>query len=275
MTTDGPLSTAEDRIPAAEDRIPSAAGDGYRTASVAQEDDPVATQSAAATGESAQAMAGSDTLPVAGGDIFWLAGADTGKTATHARSRPRSVASKVRTVVAYVLLLAVLGAAGVAAVALVRGTWMVTPILSGSMRPGLAVGGVVISERVPVDSLVVRDVIIFSDPFKPSEQVVHRIVRIAKGPSGKLLINTQGDANTVRDPWTLTIRGNYVYRARWSVPLVGYLGVAYQNHRGYFLLGAGIVLILIAVSTALGARQRRRRRHSRRVARAAAVTVKT
>ena len=65
-------------------------------------------------------------------------------------------------------MLAILGAAGVAAVALVRGTWMVTPVLSGSMRPGLSVGGVVVSERVPVASLHVRDVIIFRDPYKLS-----------------------------------------------------------------------------------------------------------
>ena len=85
-------------------------------------------------------------------------------------------------------------AAGVVAFALVQDTWMVSPILSGSMRPGLAVGGVVISQRVRVDSLAVRDVIVFSGPYKPSEQIVHRIVHIAKGKSGQLLFSTQGDA---------------------------------------------------------------------------------
>ncbi len=164
---------------------------------------------------------------------------------------------RVRTVVAYVLLLAVLGAAGIAAVALVQGTWMVTPVLSGSMRPGLPVGGVVISQRVRVDSLQLREVIIFRDPYKPSEQIVHRIVRITKGPDGKLAFNTQGDANTARDPWTLSILGSTIYRVRWSVPLVGYVAIAYQNQRAYFLLGAGIVLIVVALSVLFEGRQRR------------------
>ena len=164
--------------------------------------------------------------------------------------------------VAYVLLLAVLGA-GVCAFALVQGTWQVTPVLSGSMRPGFAVGGAVISQRVPVDSLHVRDVIIFNDPLKPSEQIVHRIVRISKNSSGQLQFNTQGDANTVRDPWTITIRGNTVYKVRWSVPILGYVANSYQNHRGDYLLGAGIVLILIAVTTVLETRPGRRRRSSR------------
>ena len=202
------------------------------------------------------------------GDIFLSTDKGTPRTANRKRSKPVSVERAVRTVISYVLVLAILGAAGIAAVALVRGTWMVTPVLSGSMRPGLSVGGVVISQRVPVDTLHVRDVIIFRDPFKPSEQIVHRIVKITKGAGGKLLFNTQGDANNVRDPWTLSIQGDYIYRARWSVPLIGYIAIAYQNHRGFFLLGAGILLILIAIFTLLEARQGRRRRHARGAAHA-------
>ena len=55
----------------------------------------------------------------------------------------------------------------------------------------------------------------------------------------------------------------------WVVPLVGYVAIAYQNNRGFFLLAAGIVLILIALATALEARQGRRRRHSRQASPAA------
>jgi signal peptidase I len=205
-------------------------------------------------------------IPVMAGDLFVAADKDTARTSGRSRSKPVSVERTILTVIAYLLVLAILGAAGVAAVALVRGTWMVTPVLSGSMRPGLSVGGVVVSERVPVASLHVRDVIIFRDPYKSSEQIVHRIVLITEGPGGKLMFNTQGDANNVRDPWTLSIQRDSIYRARWSVPLIGYIALAYQNHRGFFLLGAGIVLILIAVFTLLEARQGRQRRHSHRAA---------
>ncbi|MFZ2057927.1 MAG: signal peptidase I [Acidimicrobiales bacterium] len=207
-------------------------------------------------------------IPPVTGDIFLGAEKGTPRSSARPHSKLTTWARRLRMFVAYVLLLAVLGAAGIAAFALVQGTWIVTPILSGSMRPGLAVGGVAISQRVRVDSLAVRDVIVFADPYKPSEQIVHRIVRITKNSSGQLLFNTQGDANTVRDPWTMTIRGAYVYRVRWTVPLIGYIAIAYQNHRGFFLLGAGIVLILIAVSTVLGTRPRRRRRHARRASQA-------
>jgi signal peptidase I len=166
-------------------------------------------------------------------------------------------------VVASVLVLVILAAAAFAAVALVRGTWLVTPVLSGSMRPGLAVGGVAISERVPVADLAVRDVIVFQRPDDPSEQVVHRIVVLKKGSSGQLLIRTQGDANTVRDAWTLTIRGDYAYRVRWSIPLLGYVAVAFENHRGISLLVAGVVLLVLALSMVFSPRRRQGPRHRR------------
>jgi signal peptidase len=186
----------------------------------------------------------------------------TPRTSAHRGLSFATMAKWLRALVAYVLLLAVLVAAGICAFTLVQGTWQVTPVLSGSMRPGFSVGGAVISQRVAVDSLTVRDVIIFNDPLKPSEQIVHRIVRISKNSSGQLLFNTQGDANNVRDPWTLAIKGDYVYKVRWSVPLLGYVANNYQNHHGDYLLGAGIVLILIAITTVLETRPERRRRRA-------------
>jgi signal peptidase I len=246
--------------PVAEDGAPVFEGD---TPPVVETATPGIVEDGLQGDQEAMPITASGTSPVTG-EIFLGAEEGTPRTSAPPRSKFATWARRLRMVVAYVLLLAVLGAAGVAAFALVQGTWEVTPILSGSMRPGLAVGGVVISQRVPVDSLHVRDVIIFADPYRPSEQIVHRIVRITKGPGGKLLFKTQGDANTVRDPWTISIPGGYVYRARWTVPLLGYVANAYQNHRGFFLLGAGIVLILIAVSMVLGTRPGWRRRQARR-----------
>ena len=258
MTTDNPVEEGTPRLaesdpPAAEDAKSLVTWSGIP--GLPEEDEP-------AVQEDTPVVAG-DTPPVSAGDIFLSAEHGTPRTLARQGSKSTIVAKRVRTVIAYVLLLAVLAAAGIAAFALVQGTWMVTPVLSGSMRPGLSVGGVVVSQRVPVDSLHVRDVIIFRNPYKPSEQIVHRIVRITKGPGGKLVFNTQGDANKVRDLWTLSIQGEYIYRARWSVPLIGYVAIAYQNHRPFFLLGAGIVLLLIAIFTVLETRQGRHRRHAR------------
>jgi len=153
----------------------------------------------------------------------------------------------------------------VAAVSLVQGTWQMNPVVSGSMRPGFAVGGVVISERIPVNQLVLRDVIVFKDPENPADLIVHRIVHMTVNKSGQTFIKTRGDANNTEDPWTFTIQGKYAYVVRWSVPLLGYAAVAYQNHRGLVLLGAGILFDrnrcfdhLWNTPTRRGATQRRR-----------------
>jgi signal peptidase I len=116
------------------------------------------------------------------------------------------------------------------------------------MRPGFSVGGVVIGQRVPADKLAVRDVIVFRRPDMPSEQIVHRIIKLTRGKLGQIQIRTQGDANPAPDPWTLTLRQPYAYRVQWSVPLVGYAAVAFQNHRSWLLIGAGIVALIIAVN---------------------------
>ena len=261
MTTDGPL----------EDSTPSDAENSAGVSDVplvAEDSSPAVTEDGLPVTQEATPIAEEDTPPVAGSDISLAAKDGTPRASARPRSTSATMARWVRMFVAYVLLLAVLCAAGICAFALVQGTWVVTPVLSGSMRPGLAVGGAAVSQRVAVDSLTVREVIIFNNPLKPSEQIVHRIVRITKNKSGQLLFNTQGDANNVRDPWTITIRGNDVYKVRWSVPLLGYVANSYQRHRGDYLLGAGIVLILIAVTTVLETRPGRRRRHARQTTQA-------
>lgn len=148
-------------------------------------------------------------------------------------------------------LVAVAFLAGVAFVTLnlFRGTWMVTPVLSGSMRPGFSVGGVVISERTPLKDITVRDVIVFENPYKRTEQMIHRIIKLTREPGGAIKIKTQGDDNNTPDPWTVLIKTREVYQIKASVPLVGYVAVAYQNYRGIFITVAGLLLLSVAGGT--------------------------
>ncbi len=178
------------------------------------------------------------------------AATEEGHATRHAERRGgKGVVGYVKTTISTILLLAVLAGAGFVALSLVRGTWMVTPVLSGSMRPGFSVGGVVVSQRVPLNDIAVRDVIVFQNPIKPTEQMIHRIIKLTRLPSGAIKIKTQGDANPVPDPWTVKITTRFVYRIRWSVPLVGYVAIAYQNHRGILLAVAGLLLLLVAAGT--------------------------
>ena len=172
--------------------------------------------------------------------------------AAHAKNagrRRRGVGHYVKSTIATIVVVAILAGAGFVALSLARGTWMVTPVLSGSMRPGFSVGGVVVSQRVPLKDIAVRDVIVFQNPILRTEQMIHRIIKLTRLPGGAIKIKTQGDATPIPDPWTVEIRTRDVYRIRWSLPLLGYVAVAYQNHKGILLAVAGVLLLLVAAGT--------------------------
>ena len=152
------------------------------------------------------------------------------------------------------LAIVLVGLASVAVFAVLSGGWTVTPILSGSMRPGLAVGGVAVAERTPIQNLAVRDIVVFQNPNRPSVQMVHRITKLSFNSSGQPVIKTQGDANTAADPWTVTLSGKDVYVVQFSLPLLGYPAV-YTNHGVDMMIG-GAILLLIVGGTVL-AQQRR------------------
>jgi signal peptidase len=137
------------------------------------------------------------------------------------------------------------------AAAVLSGAYQVRPVLSGSMRPGLPVGGAVVTHRVPVTSLHQRDVIVFHPPDRPRELVVHRIVAIDSGAAGTV-VQTQGDANDAPDPWRLTLHGDTVYRAQLSVPFLGYASVWMHSPTGRRVL---LVLGLLLVGGAAFGRQ--------------------
>jgi signal peptidase I len=184
--------------------------------------------------------------------------ASKAESRTSSKSKSLTTPKTLGIAVASLLLLAVLVFAGVAALALVRGTWQVNSVVSASMRPGLSVGDMAISERVPVDQLALRDVIVFKNPDNSADLEVRRIVRLTKNRAGLLVIKTQGDANNVEDPWTLTIRGDYAFEVRSSVPLIGYITIYYQDYIDVIVLVLGSVIVLLAI--AVGVIYRRRKR---------------
>ena len=77
---------------------------------------------------------------------------------------------------------------------------------TGSMRPAIAPGDLVILRPVDPTSIRVGDVITFQAPVGRHELVTHRVVAMttsAQGPEFK----TRGDANQVADIWTVRYQG--------------------------------------------------------------------
>jgi len=132
----------------------------------------------------------------------------------------------------------------VVAVAVLSGRWQIRPILSGSMRPGFAVGGVVVTERVPLADLRLGEVAVFHPPGQPSIDYVHRVIALHRGDDG-LVVHTKGDDNLYPDPWTLHVDGRYAYVARFTVPFLGYAAIWVHSPGGrrIILLAAGLLAL--------------------------------
>ena len=92
-------------------------------------------------------------------------------------------------------------------------------VVSGSMRPTLGVGDVVVERKVRATDVRVGDVITFPDSDR-KELVTHR-VRAIHVAGERAFVVTRGDANTGYERWAVAANGT-VGRVVYHVPLVGY-----------------------------------------------------
>lgn len=90
---------------------------------------------------------------------------------------------------------------------------------TGSMRPALSVGDLLVSHRVAADSLRRGDIVSFPDADHPGIPTTHRIVALQRR-GGTLLVTTRGDANPASEQWTTPVSGT-VRRVALSVPVAG------------------------------------------------------
>jgi signal peptidase I len=133
--------------------------------------------------------------------------------------------------------------------ALLLGGYKPISVYSGSMVPTVQVGGLAVDRVVSARDVRVGDVITFQDPYVRGRLVTHRVIRIFRTPHG-LAYRTKGDANAVRDPWTIALPDR-VGRMSFSVPYAGYV-LWYAHTRE-----VRTALILLAALFALSAMLRR------------------
>lgn len=112
-------------------------------------------------------------------------------------------------------------------------------VLTGSMRPTIQPGDLVITDSTPVSQLAVGDVIAFFPPGEP-QAVLHRIATLTVEDAGST-VTTRGDANSMDDPWRATLRGDTAYRLAFVVPLIGWL----TELRGLPFIAAGLLVALM------------------------------
>lgn len=95
-------------------------------------------------------------------------------------------------------------------------------ILTGSMRPSLGPGTLVVTRPVVPGGIGLGSVITYQRSSGEADVVTHRVVAQGVSSTGEPVVRTRGDANSVVDPgW---IRPVQVRGERWyDVPYLGYV----------------------------------------------------
>ncbi|MCW2750342.1 MAG: signal peptidase [Aeromicrobium sp.] len=125
-------------------------------------------------------------------------------------------------VAAWIVLLSM--TAAIAAAVLVPRIGGATPytILTGSMRPNMPPGTLVVIKPVPIDQIGIGTVVTYQLTSGEPTVVTHRVVAIRYDGTGKRLFTTQGDANNAPD--AKLVRPVQIKGARWYyVPYLGYV----------------------------------------------------
>ncbi len=134
--------------------------------------------------------------------------------------------------------------------------WTLGAVETGSMRPGIAPGSMVVLAPADPADIGPGTVIAFRDERLDSV-VTHRVVEVLDQPSGRFFV-TQGDANPRPDGRPVPARA-VVGEVRWRIAGLGAVVGALTERRTQLALIA-VPLSLLALSELAGVRARSARR---------------
>ncbi|MEQ4521880.1 signal peptidase I [Nocardioides kribbensis] len=130
-------------------------------------------------------------------------------------------------------------------------------VLTGSMRPGLPPGTLVVVRPVETGELRTGDVVTYQLRSDEPAVVTHRVVAVGVDGAGELRLTTRGDANDVADP--VAVRPEQVRGRLWyAVPHLGHVGRLLSGEQRRL---AGLVLAGLLLSSAASAYARVVREH--------------
>jgi signal peptidase len=116
-------------------------------------------------------------------------------------------------------------------------------VLTGSMRPGMPPGSLVVTRPVDAADLKVGDAITYQIRSGEPEVVTHRIISLSQTLGGETLFTTQGDANPGPDEKPVKaaqIRGLVWY----SIPMVGYVNSWLTGDQHIWAVGISVAMLL-------------------------------
>ncbi|MGY2874993.1 signal peptidase I [Marmoricola sp. URHA0025 HA25] len=135
-------------------------------------------------------------------------------------------------------------------------------VLTGSMRPSMPPGTLVVVKAVKPEQIAVRDVVTYQIRSGDPTVATHRVVAVGVNMKGEYRFTMKGDANTVDDP--SVVRPEQIRGKRWySIRYLAWPTLKVGGHvRQLVVFGAVAVLIGYALMSFAGALRDRRRTRS-------------
>lgn len=186
-----------------------------------------------------------------------------GRPRHRARTRSSATLAWLTQLLAWLVLFAILAVLAVGVVVPRIGGATPYTILTGSMRPTLPPGTLVVVRPVDPRTIGIGDVVTYQLRSGDPEVVTHRVVAQGRDAQGRPVFRTQGDANNAVDRgWVVPAQ---IKGTRWySVPYLGYAtSLITSTQRRIASLAIAAALLAYSAYTLTGAvRERRARRRS-------------
>jgi signal peptidase len=115
-------------------------------------------------------------------------------------------------------------------------------VLSGSMRPAISPGDILIERKVDPRQLQTGDVITFTEPSGQHRTITHRVRTITPGPDGTTIV-TKGDMNNTVERFRVPA-GARVGEPELRIPLLGYATTFAHTRTGLIVAIFGPLLVL-------------------------------
>jgi signal peptidase len=174
----------------------------------------------------------------------------------------RRLGARVGHVLAWAVTLSVIAALAVAVVVPRAAGGTPYAVLTGSMRPDLGPGTLVVVRPTPVDEIGIGDVVTYQLESGKPTVVTHRVVGVGVAVDGERVLQTKGDANEVVDPEPVRevqVKGKLWY----SVPYLGHANTFLtSDQRQWAVYGIAALLLAYAALMWGGAALDRRRRRT-------------
>jgi len=116
-------------------------------------------------------------------------------------------------------------------------------VLTGSMRPTIQPGDMVVDEPISPSQIRVGDIVTFREPHG-TRTITHRVRKISIS-EGQARVTTRGDANDTVEKWQVPVTGS-VGRVVSQVPKIGY-PVTWSHTRNGRLALVSIPALILAI----------------------------